>query len=82
MDHNKILASRLTANSARNQKTAVSVGLAAVVASLALVAIVMVSAHSGHFIIASTTLLVGTFLIAITAIRILYVIQEQRLHEL
>ena len=82
MDHNKLLAHRLTANSASNQKTAVAVALAAVVASLALVAIVMAAAHSGHFIIASTTLLVGTFLIAITAIRILYVIQEQRLHEL
>ncbi len=81
-DHNKILARRLTANSASNQKTAFAVALAAVVASLALVAIVMAAAHSGHFIIASTTLLVGTFLIAISAIRILYVIQEKRLHEL
>jgi signal transduction histidine kinase/CheY-like chemotaxis protein len=82
MDHNKILARRLTANTASNQKTAVTVALAAVVASLALVAIVMVAAHWDHFILASTTLLIGTFLIAISAIRILYVIQEQRLHRL
>ncbi len=82
MDHNKILARRLTVNSASNQKTAIAVAFAAVVASLALVAIVMAAAHSGHFILASTSLLVGTFLIAISAIRILYVIQEQRLQKL
>jgi signal transduction histidine kinase/CheY-like chemotaxis protein len=38
--------------------------------------------HRGHFIIASITLLVGTFLIAIASICALYLSQEQRLRKL
>lgn len=82
IDHNKVLARRLSANSASNQKTSVAVALAAIVASFILIAIVMGEAREGHFILASTTLLIGTFLIAIAAIRILYIFQEQRLHKL
>ena len=82
IDHHKVLARRLSANSASNQKTAVAVTLAAIASSFILIAIVMGEAHQGHFILASTTLLVGTFLIAIATIRILYIFQERRLHKL
>ena len=82
IDHQKILARRLSDNSASNQKTAVAVALAAILASLALVFIVLSLVHQGRFIVASTTLLVGTFLIAIAAIRFLYLVQERRLHKL
>jgi signal transduction histidine kinase/CheY-like chemotaxis protein len=39
-------------------------------------------AHRGHFILASTTLLIGTFLIAIASICSLYFSQEQKLRKL
>jgi signal transduction histidine kinase/CheY-like chemotaxis protein len=73
---------RLPANSASNQKAAVAVALAAITASLLLIAAVMEIAHRGHFILASTTLLIGTFLIAIASICSLYFSQEQKLRKL
>jgi signal transduction histidine kinase/CheY-like chemotaxis protein len=72
----------LPANSASNQKAAVAVALAAITASLLLIAAVMEIAHRGHFILASTTLLIGTFLIAIASICSLYFSQEQKLRKL
>ena len=82
MNHTKNWAKRLSANSASNQRTAVAVAVAAITASLLLVVCVMEMGHLGHFILASTTLLIGTFLIAITSICALYLSQEQRLRKL
>jgi signal transduction histidine kinase/CheY-like chemotaxis protein len=75
-------ARRLSANSVGNQKTAVAVALAAIAASFLLIVGVMEMAQRGHFILASITLLVGTFLIAIVAICTLYTSQEKRLRKL
>ena len=73
---------RLSTNSASNQKTAVAVAVAAIIASLLLIACVMEMARRNHFILASATLLIGTFLIAIVCICALYWSQEQKLRKL
>ena len=82
MNQTKNWARRLSANSASNQKTAVAVAVAAITASLLLVASVMEMGQRGHFILAGTTLLAGTFLISIASICALYLSQEQRLRKL
>jgi signal transduction histidine kinase/CheY-like chemotaxis protein len=82
MDHTKNWLQRFSANNTSNQKTAVAVAISAITASLLLIACVMQMGQRGHFILASTTLLIGTFLIAIASICALYLSQEQRLKKL
>ena len=82
MNHTRNWARRLSSNSASNQKTAVAVAVAAIIASLLLIACVMEMARRNHFILASATLLIGTFLIAIVCICALYWSQEQKLRKL
>ncbi len=82
MNHTKNWMRRLSADNASNEKTALTVAIAAITASVFLIACVMEMGHRGHFIIASVTLLVGTFLIAIASICALYLSQEQRLRKL
>ena len=82
MNHTRNWMRRLSTNSASNQKTAVAVAVAAIIASLLLIACVMEMARRNHFILASATLLIGTFLIAIVCICALYWSQEQKLRKL
>jgi len=82
VDQDKVLARRLLANSASNRKASLMVALAAVVASLVLISIVLFETHQGYFRWASATLLTGTFLISMTAIRALFLVQENRLQKI
>ncbi len=82
MNHSENWAKRLSVNSAGNQRMALAIAAAAITASVLLVELVIELAQRGHFIFASTTLLVGTFMIAIASICALYWSQEQRLRKL
>jgi signal transduction histidine kinase/CheY-like chemotaxis protein len=82
MNHQRKWVRRLTANNASTHKTAVVVAMAAIFASLLLIGCVMEMVRHNYFILASSTLLIGTFLIAIACICALYWFQEQKLRKL
>ena len=82
IDMKKAKSRRMLINSAGNQKLSIAVALAAMAAGLALVLVVLGEARVGNFLVASSTLLIGTMAILLTAIRAMYLAQEGRLHRI